>query len=226
MPISLRSALALCAAATLFAANPWVTETSGTTSELRGLRALSGSVAWASGTRGRVERTTDGGATWQVDTIAGATSLDFRSIAALDDRTAFAMAAGPAEQGQAKIFRTTDGGASWTLVYSTDAKGVFLDALAFWDSTHGIAMSDPIDGKLYLLRTDDGGQTWAHVPSEAFPHNARERGSVRGERNVPDAVRAVGRLDRDGRRRERAGFSFQGSRHDMDGRSHACALGR
>jgi photosystem II stability/assembly factor-like uncharacterized protein len=116
-----------------------------------------------------VERTTDGGATWHTDTVPGAAQLDFRGIAALDDRTAFAMAAGPAEQGQAKIFETIDGGATWTLVYSTDTKGVFLDALSFWDAKHGIAMSDPIDGKLYLLRTDDGGHTWAHIPSDAFP---------------------------------------------------------
>ena len=116
-------------------------------------------MVWASGARGRVERTTDGGVTWQTDTVsAGAKrKLDFRGIAALDERTAFAMAGqGKPEQGQAKIFETTDGGTTWTLVYSTDMKGVFLDALSFWDAKHGIAMSDPIDGKkLYLLRTDD-----------------------------------------------------------------------
>jgi len=150
-------------------ANPWVAEQSGTTAEFRGLAAIDTSVVWASGTAGRVARTTDGGLTWHVDTIAAARRLDLRAIAAFDANTAFAMSAGPAEQGQAKIFSTADGGATWTEVYSSDTKGVFLDAIAFWDRAHGIAMSDPVDGKLYLIRTEDGGKTWTHIASDGFP---------------------------------------------------------
>jgi photosystem II stability/assembly factor-like uncharacterized protein len=46
---------------------------------------------------------------------------------------------------------------------------VFIDALSFWDASHGIAMSDPVDGKLFLLRTDDGGKSWTQIPSTALP---------------------------------------------------------
>ena len=53
---------------------------SGTNAEFRGLVALSPTVVWASGTRGRVARTTDGGTTWTVDSIPGASGLDFRDI--------------------------------------------------------------------------------------------------------------------------------------------------
>jgi len=76
---------------------------------------------------------------------------------------------GAAEQGQARIFRTDDAGRSWTQVYETNLKGVFLDALAFWDERHGIALSDPVDGTPFLLVTDDGGLHWTRVPPSALP---------------------------------------------------------
>ncbi len=146
----------------------WVPQQSGTTAEFRGLVATSASVVWASGTRGRVARTTDGGATWTIDSLPGAASLDFRAIAPRNDRLAWVASAGPAENGQARILRTTDG-RSWTEQYSTTHAGVFLDALAFWDDRHGIALSDPVGGKLFLLVTDDGGATWSQVPTDAAP---------------------------------------------------------
>jgi photosystem II stability/assembly factor-like uncharacterized protein len=54
-------------------------------------------------------------------------------------------------------------------VFTTDQKGVFLDAISFWDADHGIVLSDPIDGKLFLLVTDDGGVTWSRIPPEGLP---------------------------------------------------------
>ena len=48
----------------------WTSQTSGTTAELRGLSVVDRRVAWVSGTQGRFARTTDGGATWRVDSIA------------------------------------------------------------------------------------------------------------------------------------------------------------
>jgi photosystem II stability/assembly factor-like uncharacterized protein len=146
----------------------WVPQQSGTNAEFRGLVATSGSVVWASGTRGRVARTTNGGATWSVDSVPGASGLDFRAIAPRSDRLAWVISAGPAEQGQAQIFRTTDG-ADWVRQFTTAQAGVFLDAIAFWDDRHGIAMSDPVGGKLFILATDDGGETWTQVPAGTAP---------------------------------------------------------
>jgi photosystem II stability/assembly factor-like uncharacterized protein len=54
-------------------------------------------------------------------------------------------------------------------VWSSTQKGVFLDALAFWNRDHGLALSDPIDGKPYLLETHDGGRTWSRVPPDGLP---------------------------------------------------------
>lgn len=147
----------------------WTPQHSGTDAEFRGLSVVSPKVVWASGTHGRVARTTDGGATWRIDTVAGADSLDLRAIHAFDARTAVATSAGEAEKGQAKIFRTSDGGRSWSLVWQTTEKGVFLDAIAFWDARHGLVLSDPVGGKLYLLSTSDGGRTWTRIPPDALP---------------------------------------------------------
>jgi photosystem II stability/assembly factor-like uncharacterized protein len=146
----------------------WAPQQSNTTAEIRGLVASTPTVVWASGTRGRVLRTTDGGTTWRVDTIPGADTLDLRSIAARSKTFAVAMTAGDADKGAAKIFRTIDG-MRWTQQFDTHEKGAFLDALAFWDDRHGIALGDPIDSRLFLLTTDDGGATWTRVPTANAP---------------------------------------------------------
>lgn len=146
----------------------WTPQAGGTNAEFRGLAAVNEKVAWASGTRGRFVRTTDGGATWILDSIPGAGTLDLRAIVARNATRAVAISSGPAEQGQAKIFRTDDG-SHWTTAFATSEKGVFLDALAFWDDRHGIALSDPVDGKLFMLVTDDGGRTWTRSPTESAP---------------------------------------------------------
>lgn len=137
--------------------------------ELRGLSAAAPAVVWASGTHGRYARSIDGGRTWHVDSVAGAAALDFRAVHALDARRAWLMSSGDADKGQARIYRTTDAGAHWSLVYTTEQKGVFLDALAFWDAQHGVALSDPVDGHFFLLTTNDGGGTWTRVPPERLP---------------------------------------------------------
>ena len=170
-----RSLVALVLASAPAAAQ-WVQQQSNTTAEFRGLVAVSATVAWASGTRGRVARTTDGGTTWVVDSIPGASALDFRAIHAASATTAWAMSAGEGEKDLAQIFHTTDG-KSWTKQFSTTQKGVFLDAISFWDDTHGIAMSDPIDGKIFVLVTDDGGATWTHPSADGSPPVLEKEGA-------------------------------------------------
>jgi len=153
---------ALCCLVAATARAQWVPQQSGTDAELRGLAAVSPTVVWASGTRNRVVRSTDGGHTWMLDTIATGSTLDLRAIAATSAAVAWASSAGPAEQGQAQIFRTEDG-IHWSRAFETKQQGVFLDALAFWDVRHGIALSDPVGGELYVLGTDDGGRTWSRL---------------------------------------------------------------
>ncbi|HEY6826072.1 MAG TPA: hypothetical protein VI259_04385 [Gemmatimonadaceae bacterium] len=164
----MRIIIALCLATGAGAAGAqWAPQQSGTNAEFRGLSPVSGSVVWASGTRGRVAHTSDGGRTWQVDTVPGAARLDLRAIFAADSRRIWVMSAGLADSGQAQIFHTDDG-ARWLRQFTTPEKGVFLDAIAFWDNDHGIALSDPADGSLFVIVTDDGGKVWSrHTPVSA-----------------------------------------------------------
>ena len=62
----------------------WARRASGVTVRLRGVSAVSSTVAWASGAGGTVLRTTDGGRTWQRRSVPGAT----RSTSAMSMRSA------------------------------------------------------------------------------------------------------------------------------------------
>ncbi|HEY3287469.1 MAG TPA: serine hydrolase [Gemmatimonadaceae bacterium] len=146
----------------------WILQPSGTTASFRGISAVNGLVAWAGGSRGTVLRTVDGGESWEDVSIPGADSLDFRDVQGVSSRVAYAMSAGPAEQGQARIYRTSDGGRNWTLQWSDTTKGLFLDGIAFWDSSHGFAFSDPVNGQFVILRTENG-TTWERVDPRNIP---------------------------------------------------------
>ncbi|MHB1310651.1 MAG: serine hydrolase [Gemmatimonadaceae bacterium] len=146
----------------------WFSQASGVQASFRGFSATSANTAWAGGSGGTMLRTVDGGAHWERTLVPGAESLDFRDVHSVNSNIAYAMSAGPAEQGQARIYKTTDGGRNWALQWSDTTKGVFLDGMAFWDATHGVAFSDPIDGKLVILRTDDGTH-WERVDPANIP---------------------------------------------------------
>ena len=143
----------------------WKTQESGTSADFRGVSAVNSSVAWASGSKGTYTRTTDGGATWRAQVVPGAEALDFRDVQAVDASTAYLLSAGE----PARIYKTTDGGSHWTLQYTNTTKGVFFDAMAFWDAQHGIAFSDPVGGSFLIITTTDGGATWREVPRENIP---------------------------------------------------------
>ncbi|MDB6067929.1 MAG: oxidoreductase [Pedosphaera sp.] len=148
----------------------WQFQPSPTTNtSLRSVFAVSAKTVWSSGSGGVCLRTTNGGQTWENLSFPGAEKMDFRGVVAFDAQRAILMSAGEAEQGLARIYRTSDGGRHWRLVCQTWDKGVFLDGLAFWDSRNGIAFSDPLDGKWYLLKTSDGGNTWQHAKTANLP---------------------------------------------------------
>lgn len=39
----------------------------------------------------------------------------------------------------------------------------------FWDDQNGIAFGDAIDGKLVILKTTDGGDSWQEAPDNERP---------------------------------------------------------
>src|SRR5688572_717167 len=131
---------------------------SGTTALLQAVSAPSARVVWVSGHRGTYAITTDGGATWRAGVVPDADSLQFRDVYAVDERTAWLLAAGDGDRS--RIYHTTNGGQSWTLQFrNTEPRG-FFDCLDFWDAQRGLAFSDAVDGRFYILMTSDGGRTW------------------------------------------------------------------
>jgi photosystem II stability/assembly factor-like uncharacterized protein len=143
----------------------WAAQISPVSVELRGLSVVSPRVVWASGVGGTVVRTIDGGERWTVHRIPAADSLDLRAIAATSASTAHAMSIADSS----RIYRTTDGGRTWSRRWLATRKGTFLDAIRFWDARHGIAMSDPVDGRFLLIVTSDGGERWTEIPPERIP---------------------------------------------------------
>jgi photosystem II stability/assembly factor-like uncharacterized protein len=144
------------------------TETkSNTKSSLRGVSTVDANVAWFSGSRGNVGKTTDGGKTWQVDTVPNGQKLDFRDIEAFSADLAYIMSAGPGRAST--IQKTVDGGKTWTVQLQNTDTNAFFNAIEFWDENNGICISDPLDGKHYLLRTSNGGSTWERIDPAKLP---------------------------------------------------------
>ena len=132
----------------------------------RGLHTKN-NIAWASGTKGNVRRSVDGGKSWIDCSIEQAANLDIRDIEALDHNTAIALSAGPGDAG--RVFRTIDGGLNWEEVARCPSRNGFWDGLAFWDSQQGLLVGDPINGRLALWRTEDGGKNWEPLNEESRP---------------------------------------------------------
>jgi photosystem II stability/assembly factor-like uncharacterized protein len=164
--------IVLIAAASAGSAHPaapapiaWEVQKSGTDAGLRGVSAVDDKIAWASGAKGAVLRTVDGGKTWTRTPVPGADNLDFRDIQAFGADSAIVLAVGR----PARIFKTEDGGATWTETYTEDTPGIFLDAFAWFDETSALALGDPLDGRFVFLTTSFGGRSWTFMPDFCRP---------------------------------------------------------
>src|SRR5436190_14875382 len=139
--------------------------TAGTKTSIRGLSAVSDRVIWVSGSNGFVGKSIDSGKSWKWRVVKGFEKRDFRDIEAFDAATAVIMAVAE----PANILKTMDGGETWTVAYQNPAKGMFMDAMQFWDPLSGIVIGDPINGKFFIARTFDGGDTWHEIPERNLP---------------------------------------------------------
>jgi len=138
---------------------------SGTTTGIRGLSVVNDNVVWASGTTGKVGKSTNGGKNWKWITVKGFENKDFRDIEAFDASTAIVLSIGE----PAYILKTTDGGESWKVVYENRTKGMFLDAMDFSNQLYGVVVGDPVDGRFFMAHTFNGGNTWIEMNREDRP---------------------------------------------------------
>lgn len=141
------------------------TLTSGTPTSLRGLSVVNDHVIWVSGSNGTVGKSTNGGKKWKWMKVSGFEKTEFRDIEAFDANTALIMGIGE----PAYILKTNDGGESWKVVYENKTRGMFLDAMDFANSQEGIVVGDPIDGKIFLARTSNTGNTWEEITDPGTP---------------------------------------------------------
>jgi len=132
---------------------------------IRGMSVVTDDLVWVSGSNGTVGRTMDGGVTWTWFQVKGFEKNDFRDIEGFDEKTAVIMSVGE----PAFILKTFNGGTSWKVVYEDSTKGMFLDAMEFWDNGNGIVVGDPIENKIYVARTSDYGITWKKYDSKTLP---------------------------------------------------------
>lgn len=132
---------------------------------LRGLSTVSEKVVWVSGNKGHVGRSVDGGKSWEWIIVPGYESKDFRDIEAFDSNTALIMAV----EDPGLILKTTNGGKTWSKVYEKPGKGMFLDAMDFWNDLNGVVIGDPINGKFFIARTGDGGVSWKEIAIDKMP---------------------------------------------------------
>lgn len=150
----------------IFAQTPVVDVlTTGTKTSIRGLSVVNDNVIWVSGSNGKVGRSNSGGKNWSWFTVKGFEKTEFRDIEAFDASTAIIMGV----EKPACILKTTDGGESWKVVFESNAKGMFLDAMHFLGREWGMVVGDPVDGKAFIAATVNGGESWQEWAADKRP---------------------------------------------------------
>jgi photosystem II stability/assembly factor-like uncharacterized protein len=139
----------------------------------RGLSVIDDKFFWMSGQHGTVCRSFDGGTSIACMTVPGCEMMDFRSVYGFDQNKVIVANIG----SPAKMMLTEDKGTTWNEVYSNDHPDAFIDGIDFWNDQVGIAYGDPIDGKMLLLITLDGGKTWKDLPFDSRPNLEPGEGS-------------------------------------------------
>jgi photosystem II stability/assembly factor-like uncharacterized protein len=155
----------------------WSPVTTPGAGPFRGIAAVSHEVAWVGGDNGELWRTTDGGSTWQDVAPPDSTGLGFRQIVPLDRGNVVLFARGgvddpdgPEPSLAARIFVSGDNGRTWRLSFVNQDPAAFYDCLdMFADGRHGLAVSDPVDGRFRILATADGGRSWRVRPRTGMP---------------------------------------------------------
>ncbi len=136
------------------------------------IKMTSASVGWGYGPSGPdhsycVERTTDGGKTWQVFDLDCQTGEPAQNYFFLDDQTAWVPSG---TSSHAPLMHTTDGGQHWILPATRTLD--FQPMLSFVDRQHGWAwapssiLSSHADT---LYSTSDGGVTWTGLGKGLLP---------------------------------------------------------
>ena len=136
----------------------WISQVSGTGSDLTGVCFTDANTGTAVGQVGKIIRTTNSGTNWTTQT-SGITIILF-GVCFTDANTGTAV-------GQVgKIIRTTNGGTNWTLQSSGTTNNLFN--VSFTDANTGTAVGGSGNTPPYnvtILRTTNGGVNWTSQTS-------------------------------------------------------------
>lgn len=131
---------------------------------IRGMAVPNINTIWASGSKGSIALSVNGGTDFEWMQVQGYETRDFRSIHAWNEKEAIIVAVA----APAVILKTKDGGKSWYKVYENADTLMFLDAIHFKDASNGLVVGDPIANTIFLLSSNDKGEHWNQVPSNYF----------------------------------------------------------
>ena len=113
-------------------------------------------------------RTSDGGNTWQFDSIPVPGQPLIVDVAAWDANTCYYLMA-DLGVGGGSVWKTTDGGTSWTKKTTTQFNNGFPDFIHLFSANDGLVLGDPVGGYFDIQITHDGGDTWTRVPQANIP---------------------------------------------------------
>jgi hypothetical protein len=130
------------------------------------ISAVDDQTAWAalgsddmSETRGAILHTTDGGATWVVQTIPDGLLGGIKGVKGLSRSEAWAASLG------GTVLHTTDGGNTWTIVPHPTVPMSEVNRIdAIGDGDVWIADTTKLGDERYMLHTTDNGDTWRQEP--------------------------------------------------------------
>ena len=131
---------------------------------IRAIVAVDKNTMYFTGANAKFGFTTDAGKSWTIQDIVYQDSIkpEYRSIAKTKDVIFILNVANPA-----LIYKISD--SKTELVYTESHPKVFYDSMAFFDDVNGIAMGDPTDDCLSIIKTTDGGNTWRKIDCAILP---------------------------------------------------------
>lgn len=168
--------------------NNWELQDSNTGSWLTCVNIVNPDIAWAAGDSGIVIRTTNGGYTWtRVGQGTNGITERINVIDAIDSSTAFIVT--PYFSSTiTSIYRTSDGGRTWSKVYFQN--GGFINGLRMLNSKEGVAYGNPVGGKWTILKTTNGGISWARIKTEPGADSSEESSDY-NSLNIIDPVNYI-----------------------------------
>src|SRR5260221_96389 len=135
----------------------WSEQTSGITTQLNSVSAVTDTVVWACGNGGRVIKSNNGGTVWLNATGTGIpATLALYNIFGIDSSTALVTGS----TTSSFVYRTSNGGATWVQVFTET--GGFVDAIWMTTPLNGYMYGDPLTAgtRWSLWKTVNGGINW------------------------------------------------------------------